>query len=149
MQNWIAVSGTVVKGHRVASRPSKAYPFSTIEKQKPYFKARGLDLDEYFNGTLNVSISPLRFELNKPEFTFLNVDWTDLHPPEHFSFSRCKTRFRGRDYTGIIYYPHPQTKIRHHQNPGMIEVMTEYIPDISYGDCVGLLLNTNEIVVFK
>jgi hypothetical protein len=149
VQDWITVNGTVIKGHGVASRPSKAYPFSTIEKQKPYFKARGLDLDAYFTGTLNIAISPLRFELIKPEFTFLDVDWTDLHPPEHFSFLLCKIRFRGRDYAGMVYYPHPQTKIRHQQNPGVIEVMTEYIPDISYGDRVGLLLNRNEILVYK
>jgi len=149
VQDWIPVNGIVVAGHRVASRPSKAYPYSTIEKQKPYFKERGLDLGVYFTGTLNISITPLRFELIKPEFTFLDVDWTDLHPPEHFSFSRCKIRFRGREYTGMVYYPHPETKLRHQQNPGVIEVMTESIAGICYGDRVVLSLKTNEILIFK
>ncbi|HEY5156455.1 MAG TPA: hypothetical protein VII93_00625 [Anaerolineales bacterium] len=149
VQDWIPVNGIVVKGHRVASRPSKDYPYSTIEKQKPYFKERDLDLEAYFTGTLNISITPLRFEMIKPEFTFLDVAWTDLHPPEHFSFSRCKIWFQGREYTGLVYYPHPETKIRHQQNPSVIEVMTEYIPGISYGDRVVLLLNTNEILIIK
>ena len=149
MQDWIPVNGIVVAGHRVASRPSEDYPFSTIEKQKLCFKERGLDLDAYFTGTLNISIAPLRFDLIRPEFSFADIAWTDLHPPEHFSFSRCKIWFQGREYTGLVYYPHPETKIRHQQNPSVIEVMTEYIPGISYGDRVVLLLNTNEILIIK
>jgi hypothetical protein len=149
VQEWISVNGIVVKGHRVASRPSKDYPYSTIEKQKPYFKERGLDLDAYFTGTLNISITHLRFEMLKPEFMFLDVAWTDLHPPEHFSFSRCKIRIQGQEYMGMVYYPHPETKIRHQQNPGVIEVMTGYIPGISYGDRAVLLLNPNEILIIK
>lgn len=149
MQDWITVIGIVVEGHRVAARPSEVYPYSTIGKQKPYFKERGLDLDRYFTGTLNVSISPLRFEMIKPEFTFLNVAWTDLHPPEHFSFSRCIVLFQGREFEGIVYYPHPETKIRHHQNPSVIEVITEFIPDISYGDRIKLLLKTNQILIIE
>jgi hypothetical protein len=149
VQDWNHVNGIVVKGHRVAARPSNDYPYSTIEKQKPYFKERGLDLDAFFTGTLNISITPLRFELLKPEFTILGVAWTDLHPPEHFSFSRCTIRFQGREHAGMVYYPHPETKIRHQQNPGVIEVMTEHIPGISYGDHVVLSLNTIEILIIK
>lgn len=45
---WVIVSGVVVCGHRVASQPSQAYPYGTIEKQKPYFEALGLDLSRFF-----------------------------------------------------------------------------------------------------
>lgn len=145
MTDWTPVSGILVEGHRVAARPSRDYPYSTIEKQKPYFKERGLFLEAYYPGTLNVSIAPLRFEMFRPEFTFLDVAWTDLHPPEHFSFSRCKVGFQGREFEGIVYYPHPETKIRHHQDPAVIEVMAEYIQGISYGDRILLLLNGDEI----
>ncbi|MDO9302146.1 MAG: hypothetical protein Q7T89_12220, partial [Anaerolineales bacterium] len=61
--SWIHLTGILVQGHQVASRPSKAYPYSSLEKQKPYFKDRGLDLSPYFNGTLNISIAPLKFEM--------------------------------------------------------------------------------------
>ena len=149
VQDWITVNGIVVAGHRVASRPSEDYPYGTIEKQKPYFKERGLDLDAYFSGTLNISIAPLRFDLNRPEFSFPDIAWTDLHPPEHFSFSRCKIKFQGREHAGMVYYPHPETKIRHQQNPGVIEVMTEYVEDISYGDRVVLFLKPSEIRVIQ
>src|SRR5271169_2328272 len=91
---WISINGIVVRGYRVASGPSKDYPYGALERQKPIFKSRGLNLDVYFNGTLNLDIRPYTFQLIKPEFTFHNVEWTDLHPPEHFSFSRCKVMYR-------------------------------------------------------
>jgi hypothetical protein len=94
---WQHLTGVLMQGHQVASRPSAAYPYSSLEKQKPYFKERGLDLSPYFNGTLNISIAPLEFEMTKPEFTFPLVEWTDLHPPETFSFSRCKVKSNGKD----------------------------------------------------
>lgn len=99
-----------MQGHQVASRPSAAYPYSALEKQKPHFKERGLDLSPYFNGSLNISIAPLEFEMIKPEYTFSLVEWTDLHPPETFSFSRCRVWFDGKFYHGWVYYPHPETK---------------------------------------
>ena len=122
--NWILLHGILVKGHQVASRPSKDYPYSSLKKQKPFFKKLGLDLSEYFNGTLNISIDPFEFGLSAPEFTFGLVEWTDLHPPETFSFSRCSVLFREREYSGWVYYPHPETKRTHFQNPSLIEVIT-------------------------
>ncbi len=142
---YVTVSGTVIEGQRVASLPSKEYPYPTLEKQKPYFRERGLDLDRFHLGTLNISIAPKRFEMHKPEYTFPLVPWTDLHPPETFSFSSCKVRFQGQEYEGMIYYPHPATKIRHFQNPSVIEVLAEFIPNLAYGARVALLLNPDEI----
>ena len=143
------VNGIVIEGHRVASRPSKDYPYAALEKQKPYFKELGLDLGNFFPGTLNVSISPLTFALIKAEITFPLVAWTDLHPPETFSFSPCKDRFQGCEYEGIVYYPHPETKIRHFQDPSLIEVLAEYIPGIEYGSQVALLLYPKQIKIIK
>ncbi|MFN8382786.1 MAG: hypothetical protein U0V02_12635 [Anaerolineales bacterium] len=141
------LSGILMRGHQVASRPSKDYPYSSLEKQKPYFKALGLDLQEYFNGTLNISIAPLEFTMAHPEFTFELVEWTDLHPPETFSFSRCRVLFKNVEYTGWVYYPHPETKKTHFQNPSLIEVITFHIPEIQYGDEIEIEINTNEILV--
>jgi hypothetical protein len=141
----ILVSGTVVEGHRVASGPSKEYPYGSLERQKPFFKAGGLNLDRFFLGTLNVSIAPLRFEMFRPAYTFRQIAWTDLHPPEDFSFSLCRVHFRDREYEGYVYYPHPETKIRHFQNPSLIEVITEKIPGIGYGTRLELALDPAEI----
>jgi len=141
------LTGILMRGHQVASRPSKDYPYSSLEKQKPYFKVLGLDLYEYFNGTLNISIAPLRFDMIRPEFTFELVEWTDLHPPETFSFSRCKVYFKNREYIGWVYYPHPETKKTHFQNSSLIEVITYEIPEIQYGDKLEIDVDTDKILV--
>jgi hypothetical protein len=145
--SWTQLTGILTQGHQVASRPSKAYPYSSLEKQKPYFKALGLDLSSYFNGTLNISIAPLKFEMDKPELTFPLVEWTDLHPPETFSFSRCKVIFEGKAYEGWVYYPHPETKKTHFQNPSLIEVIAQEIRGIEYGDEIKVVINTDEITI--
>lgn len=143
----LTVKGIVVKGHRVASGPSRDYPYGTIEKQKPCFKALGLDLEKVYDGTLNVSIYPNTFEMKDPEFTFERVEWTDLHPPETFSFSRCALMFKGKRYAGWVYYPHPETKERHFQQPSIIEILAGFIPGIRYGVEVEIELNGEEIQI--
>lgn len=144
---WIRVHGRIVEGYRVASGPSADYPYGALDRQRPIFASRGLDLSSYFNGTLNIDIRPHKFNLIKPEFTFHNVEWTDLHPPEHFSFSRCKVIFREVGYDGWVYYPHPETKLRHFQNPSLLEVIAMGIKDIHYADEVDALVNAEEISI--
>lgn len=146
---WTSVRGTVVQGYRVASGPSKDYPYGALERQRPLFKSLGLDLEAYFNGTLNIDISPFIFKLVKPEFTFRHVEWTDLHPPEHFSFSHCRATYRDIEYEGWVYYPHPETKARHFQNPSLLEVIAYAIPEIKYGDEVKVSVNPDRIELSK
>jgi hypothetical protein len=145
LPEYLIVAGIVVAGHRVASQPSKDYPYPALEKQKPFFKERGLDLAAFHPATLNISIAPWRFEMVNPRFIFPLVPWTDLHPPETFSFSPCKVTFQETEHAGMVYYPHPETKIRHFQDPCLIEVITEYIPGIAYGAHVCLGLDPEEI----
>lgn len=131
---WAPVRGVLTEGYHVASGPSQDYPYGALERQRPIFKERGLDLGDCFNGTLNVDIRPYVFRMLKPEFTFRNVEWTDLHPPEHFSFSQCRVLYDGAEYDGWVYYPHPETKKRNFQEPSLLEVITTLIPNIKYGD---------------
>ena len=148
MTQWISIPGVVVQGYRVASGPSNDYPYGALDRQRPIFAARGLDLSNYFNGTLNIDIRPHTFKLIKSEFAFLNVEWTDLHPPEHFSFSRCKVIFKNIEYDGWVYYPHPETKLRNFQNPLLLEVIAMPISEIKYGDEVEVMINLEEMKVF-
>ena len=141
----MVVSGVIVAGYQVASGPSKDYPYGTLEKQTPLFNQRGLNLERFHLGTLNVSIAPATFEMVNPEYTFLQVAWTDLHPPEDFSFSRCTVRFNGASYAGFVYYPHPETKKRHFESASLLEIISVYIPEIRYGERVELELNVEEI----
>jgi hypothetical protein len=146
---WISLRGIIAEGYHVASGPSKDYPYGALERQKPIFKARGLDLEDYFNGTLNIDIRPYTYQLIKPEFTFHSVEWTDLHPPEHFSFSKCNVIYKDIEYEGWVYYPHPETKRRNFQNPSLLEVIAHYIPGIRYGDEIQVVVNPDEVKVSK
>lgn len=141
--------GILVQGYHVASGPSADYPYGALDRQRPIFKSRGLDLSGYFNGTLNIDIRPHTFNMIKPEFTFHHVEWTDLHPPEHFSFSRCKVIHKEIEYDGWVYYPHPETKKRNFQNPSLLEVIGRPIPEIKYGDEVQVVVNPEEIEVTR
>jgi hypothetical protein len=147
MTSWTRVDGILAQGYRVASGPSADYPYGALDRQRPIFKARGFDLDGYFNGSLNIDISPHVFKMEKPQHTFLSVEWTDLHPPEHFSFSPCKVIYKDVEYDGWVYYPHPETKKRNFQNPSLVEVIATPIPEIKYGDQLQVLLNPDEISV--
>lgn len=145
--DWQKVKGVVIQGHQVASRKSEHYPDGTIELQIPHFKERGLDLTTLFRGTVNLSISPKSMTPIAPEYTFRDVQWTNAHPAEDFSFSRCRITHRNSRYEGLIYYPHPETKERHFQNPSIIEIIAPFIDGMRYGDEVELEVNPCEISI--
>jgi len=144
----ITIQGTIVRGHGVAAQASEHYPRGTIEMQTPFFNDRGLDLTALYSGTLNISIHPERFRIKNAEYKFSQVAWTAKHPPEDFSFSRCRILHDNRKYSGWIYYPHPETKIRHHQNFSVVEIIAPLIPGISYGDRVEIEMNSMEVEIY-
>lgn len=146
---WIVVNGIVKKGHQVASGKARdtPYPQGSIQIQKPFFLNLGLDLSHVFNGTLNVSIYPRKFIVKNPEFTFRNVKWIENYPTEDFSFSRCQVKFADIEYSSLIYYPHPETKIAHFQNPSILEILAPFIPGIQYGSCLEIMINPKEVIL--
>jgi len=46
-----------------------------------------------------------------------------------------------------MYYPRRETKLRHFQDPSLLEVIAYPIPEIKYGDEVQALINPKEIEV--
>ena len=142
---WNVVKGLLRRGYGVASGPSQDYPYGALERQLPVFKSRGLDLCDYFRGTLNIDIRPFTFELFNPEFTFRDVHWTDLHPPEHFSFSRCKVAHASAVCDGWIYCPHHETKRRNFHDPSLLEVIAQHIPLVKVGDALEVHVNPDRI----
>ena len=146
-RQWTAVTGTILAGHQVASKASAHYPQGTIEMQAPFFRERGLDLAGFFHGTLNISIAPRRFELRRATHFFPQVEWTTHHPPENFSFCRCRVTAGGRTVDGWVYYPHPETKVRHYQETSIIEVLAPRIDGLSYGATVTLEVLPDEIAI--
>jgi len=148
-QNSITVSGIIQPGHQVASGISTNSPYAsgTIAMQLPHFQKLGLDLSSYFLGTLNIAIAPQRFKIIKPKYTFPLVKWHPDYPAETFSFSSCQVTFQEIEYEGLIYYPHPETKIGHFQADSILEAISPAIPHIKYGDTVQLRVGSREIAI--
>ena len=136
----ITMSGIINKGHGVASGASTSspYPTGSIAMQAPFFKARGLDLSGCYFGTLNVSIAPARWKIVRPAFLVENVRWTDLHPPETFSFVSCNISHRAVTVKGWLYYPHPETKAAHWQDASVMEIIAPRLEGLGYGEQIDL-----------
>ena len=145
--DWVEIPGVVERGHGVASGSAvdSPYPRGTIEMQTPFFEALGLDLSGFHPATLNISIAPRTFRMAAPAFTFRQVGWTPLIPPEDFDFSRCRLVFNRRRFDALVYFPHPETKIQHFQPASTIEVLAPFVSGIQPGMNVRLELNGREI----
>lgn len=146
---WITVDGIIKQGHQIASGIARdnPYPGGSIPMQIPFFQKLGLDLTAFYPGTLNVSISPHTFTVDRPEYTFRNVEWTSHHPPEHFSFSRCQVIYKNINYNSLIYYPHPETKRTHFQDNSTLEILAPLIEGLNYGDSIQVRVNPLEIAI--
>ena len=144
----LKVKGKIKEGYGVASGKSQnnPYPEGTIKMQLSYFKKLGLDLSNYFFGTLNVNIKPLNFKLIKADYYFPQVNWyKDLK--EDFSFVEIELVYQNKNYQGFLYYPHPETKPAHFQDASIMELIFPKIKDINYGDEVIVLINKDKILI--
>ncbi len=102
--------------------------------QMPYFQSLGLDLSAFHLGTVNVSIEPLRYRVLNPRYTFRAVKWHPLDPAEDFSFFDVRViRDGGESLDGLIYYPHPETKPTHFQQPDILELLLPFVEGLRYG----------------
>ncbi|MBT8203148.1 MAG: hypothetical protein HKN74_13745 [Acidimicrobiia bacterium] len=141
---WVAVDGVVVAGHGVASGQGgdRRFPAGTLAVQAPFFREAGIDLSDYHPGTINVSIRSHRFAPHRPVATVQALAWHDGFPPEDFSFFRCRVGEDG--VAGLIYYPHPETKPDHHQDPSVLEVLAPFVPGIRVGRPLRLEIREEE-----
>ena len=147
-EEWAEIPGLVVRGHGVASgQGSSPYPQGTISMQAPFFRQRGLDLAPFVPATINVSIAPARFRIVSPAHLLPQVVWTELHRPEDFSFVNCRLTTGAATYAGLVYYPHPATKQRHHQDAAELELLMPPVAGLAYGDAVTLALPVAEIEI--
>lgn len=128
--------GVVVAGHGVASGRAGDSPFpaGTIGLQAPHFAARGLDLTPFVLATVNVDLAPHRLRPRTPRWTFRDVEWTDVHGAETFSFVECTVRRGGEAHEGLVYLPHPETKPMHHQPSTVVELLLPRLPDLAAGE---------------
>lgn len=134
------IEGKVISGYGFASGQGKdpRYPNGTLILQLPFFKEKGLDLTNYFRGTINIDISPHKFRINKPTYYIKNINWSKYIPPENFFFFDVALLFKEKKFNGLIYMPDPETKTDHHQINTMLEVMMPPIEGIEKGVVVKL-----------
>jgi hypothetical protein len=130
--NWL--SGKICAGHGVASGtgPDRRYPAGTILLQQPYFLEQGIDLSPYFAGTLNVDLAPAKPVPQRPLFDGVLRWFGDIE--ERFLLSAVHVRAHGRQYAGLWYYPHPDTKPAHFQRDSVVELLLPWIAGLAPGD---------------
>jgi len=130
------IPAIIVPGHRVASglNGNPRFPGGTLRMQLPRFLERGLDLDGFYPGTLNVSIAPRCFRTLVPRHTVASLKWHPEDPAEDFSFFDVTLhREDGPPVCGWIYHPHPDTKPTHFQTPDVLELLLPWTDGLEYG----------------
>lgn len=135
------IPAVVVQGHRVASGQNgdPRFPGGTIQMQLSHFASLGLDLSTLYPGTLNVSIAPLSYRVLRARHTFRDVKWHPVEPAEDFSFFDVKVHcMEDAPVSGLIYFPHPDTKPEHFQKPDVLELLLPQVSGLSYGTTLHL-----------
>ena len=116
-------------------------------KQAPHFRARGLDLVPFVMATVNVDLAPHRLVLREPRWTFADVEWTRVHPPETFSFVECTVTRDDEQVDGLVYHPHPETKPMHHQPSTVVELLLPHLPGLTPGETLTLQVDPRQAVL--
>ncbi len=150
MSSWQSIPARVVPGYQVASgnNGNPRFPGGTLRMQEPFFKALGLDLGAFHRGTLNVSIAPWRYRAGHARHTFRQVKWHPTEPAEDFSFFDVRLVRGGRPpVAGFIYFPHPETKPEHFQQPDIHELLLPYVDGIEYGSAIVLEIPGDQMTV--
>ncbi len=148
--SWQTVSARIVAGHQVASglNANPRFPGGTLRMQAPFFRALGLDLAAYHRGTMNVSIAPCRYRVIRAPITFRQVKWHPTEPAEDFSFFDVRmTPAAGPPVAGKIYYPHPDTKPEHFQQPDVLELLLPFVGGLKYGDEIQLSVSAEQMIL--
>jgi hypothetical protein len=148
--HWQTIPVRVLPGHQVASglKGDPRFPGGTLRMQAPFFRALGFDLDAYPGGTINISLAPRAYRVVKAPVTFRDVKWHPTEPAEDFSFFDMRLlRADGAAITGKIYYPHPETKPEHFQQPDVLELLLPFIEGISMGSELRIQVPSNQILI--
>jgi len=144
------IVGRLVEGHRVASglNGNPRFPGGTLRMQVPHFLALGLDLRSFHLGTLNVSIAPLCYRVVKARHNFAQVKWHPTEPAEDFSFFDVRLIRPGESpVAGLIYFPHPDTKPEHFQQPDVLELLLPFVDGLSYGMALTLEISAAQMLI--
>lgn len=146
------LKGKVKKGVQLASGLANncKYHNGTIFLQRLTMKyhddrfikfAKKLDKMNIFNGTINVKLNkPIVFK--NPDYYVDNLNWFPSYN-ESFSFIKCKIKHKKKYYDGFIYRPQPSDLSEHDKYT--IEVLSEKIKDVSYGDDIEVFIRNIKV----
>ena len=146
------IIGSIVRGHGVASGCSNdnRFPDGTLSLQCPIFESMGLDLTGYYKATINVSVHPFKPKPIKAFQTFRRVKWHPDCAAEDFSFFEVKLNLADdNSVSGLIYWPHPETKPEHFQDPHVIEIMAPKIQGLTTGDKISFKVDKQQMHFHK
>jgi hypothetical protein len=146
---WQRITVRVLPGHQVASghKGDPRFPGGTLRMQTPFFRELGFDLTAYHGGTINVSIAPYAYRIVRAPLTFRNVKWHPTEPAEDFSFfDVILLRPNDVPIAGKVYYPHPDTKPEHFQQPDVLELLLPFVEGLQYGDDIKLSVPQDQMV---
>lgn len=145
MEYDLTISGKIKKGLQIASgiNPDPSLELNnTISLQKPFFEQAGIpDIPKIFDGTINLDIAPKLFTIISPDHD-VTCAWTK-NVTERFWFIRALISYNLKSYKGYIYYPYP-SPIKSH-NDTIIELLSEKIPDIEYGNPLSIQVSSKQI----
>ena len=131
------MEGVVIEGYGAASGRNRFTEIGgTIKAQKPFFETLGVDCRDYFNGTINVDISPMEFVPLRSKATLVNVKWHPKLPAENFSFFDCSLTFDQKQFGALVYLPHQETKTGFAESfppPTTLEFLAPRIDGLAYG----------------
>jgi hypothetical protein len=148
---YMVARGKIMPGHGVASGKGddKRYPEGTLKQQFKHFLERGLDLSNYYMGTINLDISPFSYQIKKPKHFFKDIAWSDFITPENFYFFDASIHYKGQTYKGLVYMPDPETKEDHIQKPTILELIFPKIEGLEYGEIVEIELIKDQLELIE
>ncbi len=142
------VAARVVAGHGVASgrNGNPHFPGGTLRMQADPFRKRGIDLSAFHIGTVNVSIAPYAYQVLNARHTLRQVKWHPIDPAEDFSFFDIRVSAPdGVTVSGLVYYPHPDTKPTHFQHPDVLELLLPFVESLHYGAEIQLAARRDQL----
>lgn len=145
--NGLQLSGEVVKGRQAASGLQNTEDgIGTISLQKPFFISEGVKRAEcLYSGTININIAPKEFQIKKPDYT-ITAEWTP-GIIETFWLVDVVLEHKGEEYPAYLYYPCPSMVKAHPDS--LIEILTERIPDLAYGDAATIMIPEGLVSIKK
>ena len=150
----VELEGIVKQGLRHASGEDidgKKYPdadgvVGTISKQKPFFKEVIPESSRFFNGTINLDITPNLFRILNPDYE-VTCQWKK-GVTETFWFVDVDIKHNHSFSKGFVYYP-GTSEIKRHTVNNMFELLAPKMPDVNYGDAISILYSPVKIKIYS